>query len=395
MGAFGGLVLTNKGIALQMKAQAGAELRYTRVAIGDGVLGSQPIANLTSLISEKISLDITKLRVLGQGRAVIGAVLTNRDLTSGFYFREIGIFAVDPDDGEILYAYANAGSNAEYIPPGGGPDVVEKHIDSVVVVGQAPNVTAVIDQSLVFATLKDMNDHRTAEVLDHPDGSVTAAKLAAGSVTDEKIGDRTISDTSAPSGNSGTLTAILGWLANMIKSITGKSNWRTPPATTLETAKAHMDATTSVHGATSAATPNTLVQRDPAGRFKAAAPAEEDDVARKHDIDRVASSLEIHKRDDINVYPCHVYYSPAWGTADNYFVDLSDFGLADTPLIEGLAIAVKIPVDNTGPSRLTVGAEEAKSIKRQDGTDVQPGNLKAGFIYTLRYNGSVFLLQGG
>jgi len=285
MGAFGGLTLTNKGIALQAKAQAGAELHYTRVAIGDGFLGGQSIATLTDLISEKKSLDITKLRVLGQGRAVIGTVLTNQDITTGFYFREIGIFADDPDEGEILYAYANAGNNAEHIPPGGGPDVVEKHIDSIVAVGQAPNVTAVIDQSLVFATLKDMNDHRTAGVLDHPDGSVTTAKLADGSVTDEKIGDRTISDTSAPSGNSGTLTAILGWLANMIKSITGKSNWRTPPATTLETAKAHMDATTGVHGATSAATANTLVQRDSAGRFKAAAPAAADDVARKAEVD--------------------------------------------------------------------------------------------------------------
>jgi hypothetical protein len=260
MGAFGGLVLTNKGIALQMKAQAGAELRYTRVAIGDGVLGSQPIANLTSLISEKISLDITKLRVLGQGRAVIGAVLTNRDLTSGFYFREIGIFAVDPDDGEILYAYANAGSNAEYIPPGGGPDVVEKHIDSVVVVGQAPNVTAVIDQSLVFATLKDMNDHRTAEVLDHPDGSVTTEKLAdgavtsgkmaAGAATDAAIGTRTINDSSAPDSDTSSPTNLWSWLAYMIRAVTGKSNWRTAPATTLEATAAHISNLNNPHGVT-------------------------------------------------------------------------------------------------------------------------------------------------
>lgn len=187
MGAFGGLTITNKGIALQAKAQAGSELHYTRVAIGDGYLGGQSIATLTDLISEKKSLDITKLKVLGSGKAVIGAVLTNQNIVTGFYFREIGIFADDPDEGEILYAYANAGNNAEYIPPGGGPDVVEKHIDSIVVVGQTENVTATIDQSLVFATLEDLSDHRTAEVLDHPDGSVTTAKLADGAVTTPKI----------------------------------------------------------------------------------------------------------------------------------------------------------------------------------------------------------------
>jgi hypothetical protein len=83
----------------------------------------------------------------------------------------------------------------------------------------------------------------------------------------------------------------LGWLANMIKSITGKSNWRTPPATTLETAKAHMDATTGVHGATSAATPNTIVQRDADGRFKASAPVAVDDVARKDTVDNAIAAL--------------------------------------------------------------------------------------------------------
>lgn len=54
---------------------------------------------------------------------------------------------------------------------------------------------------------------------------------------------------------------------------------------------AHTAATTGVHGATSAATPNTIVQRDSAGRFKAAAPAASDDVARKADVDAVSNNL--------------------------------------------------------------------------------------------------------
>lgn len=68
--------------------------------------------------------------------------------------------------------------------------------------------------------------------------------LANGSANDNRIGDRTISDTTAPTGNTGKLTTLLGWLAYMIKSITGKTNWRTAPATTLEAAKTHMDDTT-------------------------------------------------------------------------------------------------------------------------------------------------------
>ncbi|WP_218103730.1 pyocin knob domain-containing protein [Paenibacillus hemerocallicola] len=47
--------------------------------------------------------------------------------------------------------------------------------------------------------------------------------------------------------------------------------------------------TTAIQAATSAATANTLVQRDASGRFKAAAPSAADDVARKAEIDSVVS----------------------------------------------------------------------------------------------------------
>lgn len=72
-------------------------------------------------------------------------------------------------------------------------------------------------------------------------GGMTAGAGGAGSASDNVIGNRTISDSTAPTGETGTLTTLLGWLANMIKGITGKSSWRTAPATTLEAAKVHAD----------------------------------------------------------------------------------------------------------------------------------------------------------
>lgn len=156
MGAFGGMIITNKGRALQAKAQTGIELKYTRIKVGDGKLGGQSIPTLNDLISAKKSLDIKKLEVRPGGKAVVGSMLSNAGLKSGFYFREIGVFAQDPDEGEILYSYGNSGENAEYIPPEGGPDVIEKYIDVVTIVQNAPNVSAVIDGSLVYPTNKEM-----------------------------------------------------------------------------------------------------------------------------------------------------------------------------------------------------------------------------------------------
>lgn len=152
MSAFGGLLLTNRGKNLQAKTQAGAPLIYTRIGIGDGQLGTTPIFDLNNLKRQVMSLAIGKLKVINSSTAVIGTMLNNSSITNGFYFREIGVFATDPDIGEILYCYGNAGVLADYIPPGGGADLIEKALDVQVLTGNATNISAVIDQSLVFET---------------------------------------------------------------------------------------------------------------------------------------------------------------------------------------------------------------------------------------------------
>lgn len=152
MGAFGGLLLTNKGRNLLAKALTGVELKFTRYGIGDGELGNQNIADLNALVHQRQSLPITKLKIQPGGKAVVGTVLSNQKITEGFYFREVGVFAQDPTEGEILYCYGNCGSTAEFIPAGGGPDVIEKTFDSIQIIGNAQNVSAVIDSSMIWET---------------------------------------------------------------------------------------------------------------------------------------------------------------------------------------------------------------------------------------------------
>lgn len=261
MAVFGGMTLTNKGLVLQGKAQAGAQLNYTRIAVGDGSLTGQSIPALNGLLSPKKSLPIARVNIIPPNKVTVGTVLRNADVTAGFYWREVGVFAQDPDAGEILYAYANAGVTADYIPPGGGADIIEKAFDCIVVVGTATNITAVIDDSLVFAKKSELdaldaakvdkvsgkglsaNDYTTAEK--NKLANIAAGAGGANTATDTVIGDRTIADAGVePTGQTGKLGTLLNWLAFMIKSITGKSSWRTAPATTLEAAKAHADDTT-------------------------------------------------------------------------------------------------------------------------------------------------------
>lgn len=173
MSSFSAKGLTNKGRSLQAKAQAGAELRYTKFVIGDGQLGGQSISALTNVISPKKTIDVTRLKPTPPNQATVGFVLSNQDVTTGFFFREIGLYAMDPDDGEVLYFYLNAGDTADYIPPTGTGDVINKNFDILVYVGQAQNVTLTVDTDLAYVTHKELEEALEGLDPDIPGASLT------------------------------------------------------------------------------------------------------------------------------------------------------------------------------------------------------------------------------
>ncbi len=90
-------------------------------------------------------------------------------------------------------------------------------------------------------------------------------------------------------------------------------------------------------------------------------------------------------------YTLQIPYELTAGAVNTYAVTLTP---APESYVEGMALAIKIHVDNTGASVININALGAKTIKKPNGNDVSAGNLKAGSIYTLRYNGVNFILQG-
>ncbi|WMJ88853.1 phage tail-collar fiber domain-containing protein [Anaerocolumna sp. MB42-C2] len=152
--SFSTILFTEKGRALQAKALAGAALNFTKIAMGSGTLGGQNQITLTKLIEPKVILTISDIR-RNTNYAEIKGTFTNQDISTGFYWREIGLFAQDPDIGEILYCYGNAGTLAEYIPPQSS-EIIEKVVNLTAIVGDAANVTATINESLFFATKADV-----------------------------------------------------------------------------------------------------------------------------------------------------------------------------------------------------------------------------------------------
>ena len=134
MAAFINNDITTAGLIVLAKGVAGQKINYTKIVLGDGYLeeGQTP-RTLTGVVSPKATVDITKLKINGDGTVAVGGIFTNGDETEGFYYRELGLYAEDPDPevGEVLYCYGNCGDLAEWIPPSGGATIVEKTIDIV------------------------------------------------------------------------------------------------------------------------------------------------------------------------------------------------------------------------------------------------------------------------
>ena len=160
--SFSAPVFTNAGKALQMRSLAGETLTFTAIKLGDGQLTSQSAAELTSLINTIVSVPITSAKRTDKYFFVKGS-FTNQALSAGFYWREIGVYAADPDhpddrSKDILYCYQNAYNLAEYIASSGS-EIIEKVIKINVFVGNAEQVSAVIDSSAIYLTQADLEGY--------------------------------------------------------------------------------------------------------------------------------------------------------------------------------------------------------------------------------------------
>lgn len=154
-----GSMLTTKGQSLQAKVDAGeTKLILTKMKVGTGVLPEgQSVANLTDLIAPLKNVGISAISAVDNITTVTG-VMTNIGLTTGFYARELGLFATDTNGTEILYSII-FDSAPDYFPPEGGAVTVSEEFAYHIIVSNAANVSAVINQNgLVTAAILDAHN---------------------------------------------------------------------------------------------------------------------------------------------------------------------------------------------------------------------------------------------
>ena len=195
MAEWSNATMTDVGAALQAKVNAGkTKLTFTKIKVGSGVNATNPLA-LTDVISSK--WETTNFVVKLEGKIVsVDTVITNTGIHEAFRMSEIGLFAQDPDKGEILYAYLTD-PEPDRMPAESGSVVVSQELTIGMVFSNTGNVSLTVNIGALITReqLTEAVKQHNTDISSHPP------------ITDQ------------------------------IKAILGSANWKDSPASTLVTIK--------------------------------------------------------------------------------------------------------------------------------------------------------------
>jgi hypothetical protein len=184
MGAFKSAVITKKGQSLMAKVvQGGTKLDFTQIKTSEKAL-SGDLASLTSIGTIKQAEKVASVVRQNLYNVKVSASFSNKGLTAGYYVRNIGLYAMDPTEGEILFSISVADEStatADWMPPYTGVSVSSLMVDLITAVSNASSVNVVVDPTAnaTVAQIMEVNERLTAL-----DNSITTTreKLLSGSV---------------------------------------------------------------------------------------------------------------------------------------------------------------------------------------------------------------------
>ena len=151
-----GFSMTNRGAELQAKVNAGSTtLTFTKLELGSGEAEGS-LENLTELAHKEMDMSIKSIS--NEGSIVtLKSTITNEGISQAFYAREMGLYATDPDLGEILYAI-QTDPKPDNIPASGSATVVSEDFTAHLIMSNTGSVSAVLDTG-ALVTLGDLNEH--------------------------------------------------------------------------------------------------------------------------------------------------------------------------------------------------------------------------------------------
>ena len=158
MAEYSKFYLTNNGQALLAKMIAGTgDIEFTKVCASSTQYTESQLIALTALTNIKQTSLISKVTRTNEVSIKVEAAYSNRDLTAGYYMRTLGLYAKDPDKGEVLYGVTIETSGNCYMPPYNGITVSAAYIQLYTTVGNASNVSLEVSPG-AFATIGDIQE---------------------------------------------------------------------------------------------------------------------------------------------------------------------------------------------------------------------------------------------
>lgn len=146
-------VVTKQGRELMAKLLAGKTTKFTKVKVSSTVYQDGQLENLTALTNVKQE---STAQAFGNNTATVSVVaaIENTGLATGYYINTVGLYAQDPDKGEILYSVSSASVNG-YMPPDTGVSKSGFEFKIYTEVGNASKVDLTVDPA-AYATRNDI-----------------------------------------------------------------------------------------------------------------------------------------------------------------------------------------------------------------------------------------------
>ena len=216
MAEWSNATMTDVGADLQAKVNAGkTKLTFTKIKVGSGVNATNPLA-LTDVLSSK--WETTNFVVKQEGKIVsVDTFITNTGIHEAFRMSEIGLFAQDPDKGEVLYAYLTD-PEPDRMPAEGGSVVVSQELTIGMVFSNTGNVSLTVNMGALVT-----HEQLTEAVKQHNDDTNAHGGLLQNLKTQLSTHNTDISSHPA--------------ITNMIAKILGATNWQENPVATLKDIK--------------------------------------------------------------------------------------------------------------------------------------------------------------
>ena len=177
MAEWSNATMTDVGANLQAKVNAGkTKLTFTKIKVCSVVNSTNPLA-LTDVISSK--WETTNFVVKLEGKIVsVDTVITNTGIHEAFRMSEIGLFAQDPDKGEILYAYLTD-PEPDRMPAESGSVVVSQELTIGMVFSNTGNVSLTVNMGALVTReqLTEAVKQHNTDISSHPAITAMIAKI--------------------------------------------------------------------------------------------------------------------------------------------------------------------------------------------------------------------------